>query len=57
MKDIINREYINLISNNADFSAFVEDMEKYSTDEIIALYGLKNDIISYLFGLSEKLTS
>lgn len=46
---IIN-QYNNLISISDDFRAFVEKMDKYSTDEIIALYDLKNDIISYCSG-------
>lgn len=44
----INDLYTNLIANNADFRAFVESMEKYSTDEIIAMYELENDVISNL---------
>jgi len=45
MKDTIQKQYSNLILSSDDFRAFVEKMEKYSTDEIIALYDLKNDII------------
>lgn len=40
-------QYATLIMNNDDFRAFVESMEKYSTKEIIALYGLENSLISY----------
>lgn len=42
----INKKYSDLIVNNCDFRMFVENMEKYSTDEIITLYALKIDIIS-----------
>ena len=45
VKDI----YSIFIANNADFRVFVENMEKYSTDEIINLYGLKNAIVGCLF--------
>jgi len=53
MKERINKKCANLITDNADFRAFVEQMEKYSTEEIIALYGLDNDIIFYCSGLSK----
>lgn len=55
MKEAIKKQYNNML-NNADFRAFVEIMDKYSTDEIIALYGLNNNTISCFAGLSEKLT-
>lgn len=45
MREVINKKYTDLIANNGEFRAFVEKMDKYSTDEIIALYGLK--ITSY----------
>ncbi|MBQ0089985.1 MAG: hypothetical protein KBT27_11725 [Prevotellaceae bacterium] len=48
MKDTINNKYNDLYANSLDFRIFVEKMEKYSTDEIIALYGAKLDIIYYL---------
>lgn len=51
----INDLYTNLIANNADFRAFVESMEKYSTDEIIAMYELEM-IISYCSGPSKMPT-
>lgn len=56
MKDLINTKYTNLISNSSDFRAFVKKMDKYTTSEIISMYDLKNDIISYCSGLLEKPT-
>lgn len=46
MTDIIREQYTNLIVDSADFRTFVKKMEKYSTDEIIAEYGLKKYAIS-----------
>lgn len=54
MNELINKQYADLILNNADFRAFVEKMDKYSTDEIIVKYGLILDTISCLPGLSRK---
>lgn len=51
---IINEMYVNLIANSANFRQFVEDMEKYTTEEIIAEYGLKNSIICPCSGPLEK---
>lgn len=41
MNDIINKKYNDLITNNDDFRRFVENMDKYSNEEIISMYGLK----------------
>lgn len=55
MNEYINQQYNNLYEESADFRAFVESMEKYSTEEIAALYELKLDVISCSAGLLEKL--
>lgn len=54
MDYIINKMYSDLISNSAEFRQFVEDMKKYSTDEILAEYELKNSIICPCSGPLEK---
>lgn len=51
LKEIIKNQYSNLILNSDEFRQFVENMDKLSTNEIIAEYELKNDIISYCSGL------
>lgn len=51
MNELINEKYINLIANSGEFREFVNKMDKYTTEEIIALYELKNDIISCYSGL------
>lgn len=53
MKEVINQQYINLYAENDDFRIFIRKMDKLSADEIVALYGLKIDIISYCSGLSK----
>lgn len=53
----IKEQYNNLTLNSAKFRAFVEKMDKYSTEEIIELYDLKSDIICYCSGLSEMQAS
>lgn len=45
MKEQINQKYNNLIANSAQFRQFVIDMDKLSTNEIIARYELKTDLI------------
>lgn len=51
MSETINKEYTNLIANYFEFRRFVEKMDKISTEEIIARYELKTDIISYFLDL------
>lgn len=46
MKGLINQKYNDFIMNSFEFREFVAKMDKYSTEEIQALYGLKSDIIS-----------
>lgn len=46
MKEIIQIKYNELYLNSAEFRIFVENMEKYSTEEIISLYGLNSVLIS-----------
>lgn len=54
MTEIISKMYGNLIADSADFRQFVEDMEKYTTEEILAEYGLKNSITCPCSGSLEK---
>ena len=48
MNELINKQYANLICNSADFRAFVKKTEKYSNDELLALYEAENEVISCL---------
>ena len=54
MKNKINQKFNDLYVDSCEFRAFVEKMNKYSTDEIIEQYGLKTDTISYLAAIYKK---
>lgn len=54
MSETINKEYTNLTADSFEFRRFVESMDKIPTEEIIARYELKTDIISYYSDLSKR---
>lgn len=53
MKELIDKTYDDLMVNTDDFSHFIESMEKYSTEEIISLYGVDSVVKGVRF-LSNK---
>ena len=56
MKEIINEQYQKLYSESVEFRLFVEKMEKLSTNEIKAEFGVNNKVISSFLGLSKMPT-
>ena len=54
MNEYINQQYNRIYQESADFRIFVDNMSKYSTNEIIEQYNLQCDIISYFAVLSKR---
>lgn len=53
MNEYIHTEFTNLITNSSDFRAFAENLDKYTTEEIITLYELNIEVNS-CYGLLDK---